>query len=88
MQEFSVSLDMGLQASRCTGETLDTFRDSKCSLQGVNTGVHSDTRRPDERSKPTDPFDSEVSIIVSNLLEENDEDLKMKINILFKFGEC
>ena len=37
-------------------------------------------------SKPTDPFDPEVSIIVSNLPEENDEDLKMKINTIIKEG--
>ena len=35
-----------------------------------------------ECQSQTDPFDPEVSIIVSNLPEENDEDLNMKINTL------
>ena len=56
------------------------------NVQGANAVVHADTRRPAGMSKTTEPFDLEVSIIVSNLPEENDEDLKMNINALIQEG--
>ena len=90
LQEFSVGLDMSLQnVNKRVDVTLLTKRLTHLenqNVQGASAGVHADTRRPAGMSKPTDPFDPEVSIIVSNLPEENDEDLKMKINTLIKEG--
>ena len=88
LQEFSVGLDMGLQDVNKRVDVLTkrlTHLENQ-NVQGANAVVHADTRRPAGMSKPTDPFDPEVSIIVSHLPEENDEDLKMKINTLIKEG--
>ena len=69
LQEFSVGLDMGLQDVNKRVDVLTkrlTHLENQ-NVQGANAVVHADTRRPAGMSKPTDPFDPEVSIIVSYL---------------------